>query len=98
MIKTKQAELDKVSNLYPDYLLLKDLPGYKAGCIFTIGPNYIYYISKYSDDTKIQREDYVEPHIHSLLRFNISQMKNPDWFKEITIETRRELKISELLK
>ena len=46
----------------PDYLLIKDLPGHKSGCIFSIGKNYIYYISYDPDDWKedsVKSKDFV---------------------------------------
>lgn len=53
-----------------DYLLIKNLPGYKAGCIFTMEPNYIYYIS-HDPDRKGWQEIFDkagEPHIDYLIK------------------------------
>ncbi len=74
--------------IYPDYLLIKDLPGQKSGCRLKMDSNYIYYISE--DPNKLE---------NSLLRFNIYTMKsNPDWFLEITPAVERDLKLDKLLK
>lgn len=85
---------------YPDYLLIKDLPGYKAGCIFTIGHNYIYYI-KYNPEQKdwVKLDDIqFDGCVDSLLRFNIYQMdNNPDYFKKIDTSVNRDIKIENIL-
>ena len=86
---------------YPDYLLIKDLPGHKSGCIFSIGKNYIYYISYDPDDWKedsVKSKDFV-PEKDSLIRFNKYTMSNnPEWFKPISVKEMRELKIDRILK
>ena len=41
-----QTAVSGVPGKNNDYLLIKDLPGHKAGCILTMGPNYIYYIHR----------------------------------------------------
>lgn len=83
--------------IYPDYLLIKDLPGQKSGCRLKMGSNHIYYISE-DPHTPIK---YIsdKPEETSLLRFNIYTMKsNPDWFLEITPAVERDLKLNKLLK
>jgi len=89
--------------IYRDFLLIRELPGYKPGCIFTIGPNYIYYIS-YNPETK----DYsthnkdgggFDPEKHSLLRFNFHQMiSNFEWFMAIDEQVERDMKLDKLIK
>lgn len=84
-----------------NFLLIKDLPGYKSGCIFTLGDNYIYYIS-YDPErkgfSKIDGADDYLPERDSLLRFNIHQMEsNPEWFKKVDNQYIRDLKIDELI-
>jgi hypothetical protein len=88
-------------NNHPDYLLIKDLPGYSKGCIFTMGKNYIYYI-QYNPDTvdyvKIDPSSKWDASEQSLLRFNIHQMENnPEWFLKIDEQVLRDLKIDKLL-
>lgn len=88
--------------VYRDYLLIKELPGYKPGCIFSIGKNYIYYIS-YNPETK----DYsthnkdgsgFDPETHSLLRFNMHHMiSNPEWFMAMDEQFLRDVKLDKLL-
>ena len=83
---------------FPDYLLIKDLPGHKKGSRFTMGKNYIYYIS-YEPDKEgwIKLEGDFIPEEDSLVRFNIHTMKTfVDWFLEITPEIERELKLEQL--
>jgi UDP-N-acetylglucosamine 2-epimerase len=89
-------------NKYPDYLLIKNLPGYPKGCIFTMGKNYIYYIKYNPDDidccTKIHPNSEWDASEKSLLRFNIHQIENnPEWFLKIDEKVQRDLKIDKLL-
>lgn len=80
---------------YPDYLLIKDLPGHKAGSRFTMGKNYIYYIL--DEPATNLKQIIFNPEKDSLVRFNIHTMKsNPDWFLEITKEVEREIKLGKL--
>lgn len=98
-------------NIFPDYLLINDLPGYKKGCIFSMGENYIYYVSsnpeKFDDNgivydfkegwVKLDSNEEFIPHKDSLLRFNINQMEsNPSWFMKIDKQVNRDLKIEEI--
>ncbi len=90
-----------MDKIYRDYLLIKDIPGYKAGCVFTMGKNYIYYISfnpETKDSSTHNKDGYgFDPEKHSLLRFNIHQMaKNPDWFLELDDQIKRDIKLAEL--
>lgn len=87
-------------NIFPDYLLINDLPGYKKGCIFSMGENYIYYISYNPEEegwSTISNSEEFIPHKHSLLRFNIYQMdSNISWFMKIDKQVNRDIKIEEI--
>lgn len=93
---------DHMKQHYPDYLLIKDLPGYKPGCIFSMGDNYIYYISHNPETVnyvKLDPESEWDPCRESLVRFNIHQIENnPDWFLKIDDQVRRDMKIDDLTK
>lgn len=86
---------------YPDYLLIKELPGYPKGCIFTIGDNYIYYI-RHNPETvgyiEINPESKWDRCRESLIRFNIHQMENnPEWFLKIDEAVKRDMMLDQLL-
>lgn len=87
-------------NIFPDYLLINDLPGYKKGCIFSMGENYIYYVSSNPEKegwVKLDSNEESIPHKDSLLRFNINQMEsNPSWFMKIDKQVNRDIKIEEI--
>ncbi len=91
---------DDYNDIFSDYLLIKDLPGYKKGCIFSMGENYIYYISHDPEKVgwmKINDSEKFEPCKDSLLRFNIDQMSsNTEWFLKIDKQVIRDLKIEEI--
>ena len=86
---------------YPDYLLIKDLPGYKAGCIFSMANNYIYYISinpETSEYKLIDKADKYIDGVDNFIRFNIFQMENnPEWFLKIDDQVLRDMKIDNIL-
>ena len=94
-IKNKE---EYIKSTYSDYLLIKDLPGYKSGCIFTCGEDYLYYIS-------FNPEENAQPYLskqnicrYPLIRFNIHQIvSNPEWFREIDKQENRDMKIKELI-
>lgn len=88
----------KVNDIFPDYLLIKDLPGHKKGCIFSMGSNYIYYISYDPERVGwIKIDDKFDPSKDSLLRFNIDQItSNKEWFLKIDNQVYRDLKIEEI--
>lgn len=99
-IQENKKPIDK--KIYPDYILLKEIPGCIPGCIFSMGENYIYYISY--DPKSIGLEKFTDDEYEykacedSMIRFNIYTMKtHTNWFREIDDQYLRDLKIKKLL-
>jgi len=69
---------------YPDYILLKDLPDFKKGCILSFcNVTKLYYI--FSVDVHNIELSYPLPSKNALIKFNIFTITNNiDWFLEVS--------------